>query len=396
MRGQKPPDSVVIVGGGAAGLTAADTLRREGYDGPVTLISADSDPPYDRPNLSKDYLAGTVPDDWLPLRPPSYYAERRIDLILKCQVVSLDVPQKRIRAADGTTYAFDRLLLATGADPVKLPLPAAAGSQLSYLRTYADSRALAAKVASAKQVVIIGGSFIGLEVAASLRKRGFAVHVVTLEQEPLERVMGHEIGRFIRHLHEPHGVVFHLQDTISRLEGRRAFLRSGQSLDADLLVLGVGVRPACGLAERAGLNVDRGVVVDEYLETSARGIFAAGDIACWPDPRSGERVRVEHWVFAERQGQVAARNLLGSRERFDAVPFFWTRQYDVSIKYVGHAQTWDDAAVDGSLAAMNCAVTFKRGGRALAVATISRDLQSLEAEAAMEASLRADLQGRSG
>jgi apoptosis-inducing factor 3 len=392
MRGQKSPASAVIVGGGAAGLAAADTLRREGYDGPVTVISADDDPPYDRPNLSKDYLAGKARDDWMPLRPPSYYIDQRIDLVLKSPVVSLDVRQKRIQAADGTTYAFDRLLLATGADPVKLPVPGAPDSLLSYLRTYADSRALVAKAASAKQVVVIGGSFIGLEVAASLRARGLAVHVVTLEKEPLERVMGHEIGQFIRGLHEAHDVIFHLQDTISRLDGRRAILRSGTALDADLLVLGVGVRPACALAERAGLSVDRGVVVDEYLETSASGIFAAGDVARWPDPRSGERVRVEHWVFAQRQGQVAARNLLGSRERFDAVPFFWTRQYGVSIKYVGHAQAWDEAVVDGSFEAKNCAVTFKGAGRTLAVATISRDLQSLQAEAAMEVSLRADLQ----
>jgi NADPH-dependent 2,4-dienoyl-CoA reductase/sulfur reductase-like enzyme/nitrite reductase/ring-hydroxylating ferredoxin subunit len=396
IRGQKPPASVVIVGGGGAGLAAADTLRREGYDGRVTLISADEDPPYDRPNLSKDYLAGTAHDDWMPLRQPSYYTEQRIDLVLGSAVVSLDAHQKRIQAADGTMYAFDRLLLATGADPVKLPVPGASDSKLSYLRTYADSRALVAKAASAKQVVIIGGSFIGLEVAASLRTRGLAVHVVALEKQPLERVMGHEIGQFIRGLHESHGVIFHLQDTISRLEGRRVTLRSGASLDADLLVLGVGVRPACALAERSGLSIDRGVLVDEYLETSASGIFAAGDVARWPDPRSGERVRVEHWVFAERQGQVAARNLLGARERFDAVPFFWTRQYGISIKYVGHAQTWDETVVDGSFEARDCAVTFKRAGRTLAVATISRDLESLQAEAAMEASLRADAQAGPG
>jgi len=390
MRGQKLPASVVIVGGGGAGLAAADTLRREGYDGPVTLISADADPPYDRPNLSKEYLTGKAPDDWMPLRPPSYFTDQRIDLVLNSPVASLDVGQKRVQTADGTTYAFDRLLLATGADPVKLPVPGASDSQLSYLRTYADSRALAAKAAAAKQVVILGGSFIGLEVAASLRACGLAVHVVAREKEPLERVLGHEIGQFIRGLHEAHGVVFHLQDTISRLDGRRVILQSGTSLDADLLVLGVGVRPATGLAERGGLNVDRGVVVDEYLETSTRGIFAAGDIARLPDPRSGERVRVEHWVFAERQGQAAARNLLGSRERFDAVPFFWTRQFGISIKYVGHAQSWDDTVVDGSFEAKNCAVTFKAAGRTLAVATISRDLQSLQAEVAMETSSRAD------
>jgi apoptosis-inducing factor 3 len=390
MRGQKPPDSVVIVGGGGAGLAAADTLRREGYDGPVTLISADDDPPYDRPNLSKDYLAGTARDDWMPLRQPSYYTDQHIDLILKSSVISLDVQQKQIRTTDGTSYAFDRLLLATGAHPVRLSIPGASDSQLSYLRSYADCRALVGRAASAKQVVILGGSFIGLEVAASLRKRGLAVHVVALEKEPLERVMGHEIGQFIRGLHEAHGVIFHLQDTISRLEGRKVILRSGTSLDADLLVLGVGVQPACSLAEQGGLNVDRGVVVDEYLETSAPGIFAAGDVARWPEPLSGERVRIEHWVFAERQGQVAGRNLLGARERCDVVPFFWTRQYGVSVKYVGHAQAWDETVVDGNFGAKNCAVTFKRAGRTLAVATISRDLQSLQAEAAMEAGLGAD------
>jgi NADPH-dependent 2,4-dienoyl-CoA reductase/sulfur reductase-like enzyme len=391
MRGQKSPASVVIVGGGAAGLSAADTLRREGYDGPVTLISADDDPPYDRPNLSKDYLAGEASDDWMPLRPPSYYSDQRIDLVLKSPVESLDVRQKQVRAADGTTYAFDRLLLATGADPVKLAVPGASDSQLSYLRTYADSRALVAKSASAKQVVIVGSSFIGLEVAASLRARGLAVHVVALEKEPLERVMGPEIGQFMRSLHEAHGVIFHMQDTISGLEGRKVILRGGTKLDADLLVLGVGVRPVTALAEQGGLGVDGGVSVNEYLETSAPGIYAAGDIARLPDPRSGEPIRVEHWVFAERQGQVAARNLLGSRERFDAVPFFWTRQYGTSIKYVGHAQAWDEAVVDGSFAAKNCAVTFRRASHTLAVATISRDLQSLQAEADMEAGTHADL-----
>src|SRR5262249_4212213 len=234
-----------------------------------------------------------------------------------------------------------------------------------------------------KQVVIIGGSFIGLEVAASLRTRGLVVHVVALEEKPLERVMGHEIGQFIRGLHEAHGVTFHLQDTISRLEGPRVILRSGTSLDADLVVLGVGVRPACALAEQGGLVVDGGVVVDEYLETSAPGIFAAGDVARWPDPRTGERVRIEHWVFAERQGQVAARNLLGARERFDVVPFFWTQQYGISINYVGHAQTWDETVVEGNLEAKDCAVTFKRAGRPLAGPPRSRGPRGLQAGAWM-------------
>ena len=384
---QKPPRSVVIVGGGAAGLAAADMLRREGYEGPVTMISADDSAPYDRPNLSKDYLAGTAPADWIPLRSPAFCTDQRIELVLKSRVSALDARRKQIQVENGKTYDCGALLLATGADPVTLPIPGAAASQLLYLRTFADSRALVAKAASAKQVVVVGASFIGLEVAASLRGRGIGVHVVARDQEPLERVLGLEVGRFIRALHEAHGVVFHLGETVTRLEGRTAVLGGGAKLDADFLVLGMGVRPSLSLAEQAGLTVDRGIVVDECLETSVPGIFAAGDVARWPDAHSGERVRIEHWVVAERQGQVAARNILGRRERFAAVPFFWSQHYDVTVNYVGHAEKWDAVEIDGNLEARDCAVTYTLGGRARAVATISRDLQSLQQEAAMEASL---------
>ena len=378
------PATVVIVGGGAAGLAAADMLRREGYEGGLTLISADDSPPCDRPNLSKDYLAGTAQEDWIPLRPPEYYTERRIELVLNSRVSSLDVKQKRVQLENGKAYGFGALLMATGADPVRLPVPGAADSQLHYLRTFADARAIVAMAASAKRVIVVGASFIGLEVAASLRARGLEVHVVAPDKVPLERVMGAEVGAFIRKLHETHGVVFHLGQTVSRVEGRRAALSDATALDADFIVLGVGVRPSIALAERAGLAIDRGVAVNEYLETSAPGIFAAGDIARWPDAHSGDRIRVEHWVVAQRQGQVAAKNILGQRVRFDAVPFFWSQHYDLAINYVGHAESWDAVEIDGSLDARDCAVTFKRGERTLAVATIYRDLQSLQAELAME------------
>ena len=378
------PGSVVIVGGGAAGLAAADMLRREGYQGPLTMISADEAPPCDRPNLSKDYLAGTASEDWISLRPPEFYKDRKIDLVLGSRVTSLDVKQKQVKLENGKTYSYGALLLATGADPVKLPIESATESQIHYLRTFADSRAIIAKAQSAKSVVVVGASFIGLEVAASLRTRGIEVNVVAPDKQPLERVMGPEVGKFIRGLHESHGVVFHLGETVSRAQGRKVILSGGSTLEADFLVLGVGVRPALSLAKQAGLAIDRGVIVNEYLETSVPGIFAAGDIARWPDPHSGERIRVEHWVVAERQGQVAAKNILGQRERYDAVPFFWSQHYDVAINYVGHAEKWDAIEIDGNLEARDCTVTYKQNGRVLAVVTVFRDLQSLHSELAVE------------
>ncbi|MFL6580157.1 MAG: FAD-dependent oxidoreductase [Burkholderiales bacterium] len=378
------PAAVVIVGGGAAGLAAADMLRREGYAGALSLISADGAPPCDRPNLSKDYLAGTAQEDWVALRPPEYYTERNIDLVLNARATTLDVHNKIVSLEDGRSYRFDALLIATGADPVRLPVPGASDAQIHYLRTFADSRAIISHATSATRVVVVGASFIGLEVAASLRTRGIEVHVVAPDRTPLERVMGTQVGAFVRELHEQHGVVFHLGQTVSNVEGRRISLSDATVLDADFLVVGVGVRPALALAEQAGLTLDRGVVVDEYLQTSAPGVFAAGDIARWPDPHTGERIRVEHWVVAQRQGQVAAQNMLGRRERFDAVPFFWSQHYDVSINYVGHAENWDAVEIDGSLQANDCAVTYKRGKRVLAVATIFRDLHSLKAELKME------------
>jgi NADPH-dependent 2,4-dienoyl-CoA reductase/sulfur reductase-like enzyme/nitrite reductase/ring-hydroxylating ferredoxin subunit len=381
-----PLDAIVIVGGGAAGLAAADMLRREGYAGRVTIVSADASAPYDRPNLSKDFLAGNAPDDWIPLRAPEWYADRDIELVLDTRVQAIDAANRTLDLGNGRATAYGALLLATGADPVRLPVPGASDEQLHYLRTFADSRALVAKSANAKRVVVVGASFIGLEVAASLRARGIDVDVVAPERVPLERVMGADVGRLVQDIHAEHGVTFHLGATIANVNGSKVTLSDGTTLAADLIVLGVGVRPSLTLAEKAGLALDRGVVVNEYLETSAPGIYAAGDIARWPDPRTGLRIRVEHWVVAERQGQAAARNILGKREPYTAVPFFWSAHYDVVINYVGHAERWDAIDIDGSLADRDCEVSYKLGGRTLAVATIGRDLANLRAEHALEQS----------
>jgi NADPH-dependent 2,4-dienoyl-CoA reductase/sulfur reductase-like enzyme len=289
-----------------------------------------------------------------------------------------------VTLADGSKLGFDMLLLATGAAPVRLDLPGADKLHVHTLRSFADSRAIITAAQSAKQAVVIGASFIGLETAASLRARNVAVHVVAPEKRPLERVFGPQIGDFVRTLHEEHGVNFHLENGVTAIGDKDVTLKTGGTLPADLVVLGVGVRPRVALAEKAGLAVDRGVIVNEFMETSVSGIFAAGDIARWPDRISGAPIRVEHWVVAERQGQTAARNMLGERHPFSLAPFFWSQHYDVPINYVGHAEGWDEIAIEGDVMQRDCVVSYKRGGKVLAVATIYRDLDSLKAAWEME------------
>ncbi|HEU0204853.1 MAG TPA: FAD-dependent oxidoreductase [Burkholderiaceae bacterium] len=375
---------IVIVGGGAAGFAAAEKLRREFYAGSIVMLSSDDAPPVDRPNLSKDYLAGNAPEEWIPLRPDEFYADNDIALRLGTSVDRIDVAARAVVLDDGSQVPFDRLLLATGAEPVRLSIPGANLPHVRTLRSLADSRAIIERAMNARRAVVLGASFIGLEVAASLRARGLEVHVVAPEARPMERTLGGQLGDFVRALHEEHGVIFHLEDTAAAIDERQVRLQSGGALDADLVVAGVGVRPRTALAEKAGLTVDHGVLVDAYLETSVPGIFAAGDIARWPDPRSGESIRIEHWVVAERQGQTAALNMLGGREKFDAVPFFWSQHYDVPINYVGHAAAWDELVIDGDIAARDCLVRYKRNGRVLAVASIYRDIESLQAESVLE------------
>src|SRR5215472_10966446 len=342
------PASVVIVGAGAAGGAAAEMLRREGYNGPVTLIGADEFLPYDRPNLSKDYLAGNAPEEWIPLRSPEFYREQNIDAFTSTTVKSIDPKAKQVTLSNGRSLGYGALLLATGAEPAHLTIPGVDLPHVCYLRTLTDSRRITEKAKNAKRAVVIGSSFIGLEVAWSLRERKLEVAVVGRDSVPLGKVLGTEMGSLVRETHEAHGVKFHLSRTAAAIHNEHVQLDDGTKLDCDFPVIGIGCRLNTGLAAQAGIATDNGVLVNEYLETNVRGIFAAGDIARWPDPRAGQ-IRVEHWVVAQRQGQTAARNILGAREPFTLPPFFWSNHFDLHIHYVGHGSPNDHAIASGDI-----------------------------------------------
>ncbi len=379
-----PPDvkRVVIVGAGVAGNAAAEMLRRRGFAGSITMLGADPAAPYDRPNLSKDYLAGTAEESWLPLHSSSFYKRHDIELLTGTRVRSVDVAGKKVTAENGKSREFDRLLLATGADPVALKIPGVDQKHVFYLRTLADSEKIIAAAEKGKRAVVIGASFIGLEVASSLRTRELDVHVVAPDTVPLAKVFGEQLGSYLKSLHEQHGVKFSLRKTVTAIGAADVTLDDGAKLPADIVVIGIGVRPNLELAKQMGLTVDNGVVLNEFLESSAAGIYAAGDIASFP--YRGGRVRVEHFVVAERQGQCAAENMLGARRRYDDIPFFWTAQYGKEFRYAGHASAATNAVVAGDIRREDAIVAYRENGRDVAFATFGRDLACLQAERALE------------
>jgi NADPH-dependent 2,4-dienoyl-CoA reductase/sulfur reductase-like enzyme/nitrite reductase/ring-hydroxylating ferredoxin subunit len=381
-----PPQSparIVIAGAGAAGAAAAEKLRRLGYTGVISLIGNEAPGPVDRPNLSKDFLAGNAPIEWVRLRDDSFYAGLDIEFI-RDEIVELDVKNKSVVLKGGRRLAYDRLLLATGSEPSRPPIDGATLPHVKTLRSLADAQEIIDAAATARRAVVIGSSFIGLEVAASLRARNLDVDVVSRDRVPLERVMGERVGRFVQQIHEEKGVRFHLGAQPRVIHDYAVALVGGEKLDADLVVLGVGVKPRVDLAQRAGLTVDNGVVVDARLRTSAPDIWAAGDIARYPEPRLGTKVRIEHWVLAERQGQRAAADMLGLGAPFNDVPFFWSAHYDVTLSYVGHAGGDADIEVLGDLGRRDATVVYRVGGKVAAVLTVGRDRESLAIESALE------------
>ena len=382
--GRPGPASVVVIGGGAAGAAGIEALRNAGYDGPVTLIGREPTMPLDRPNVSKDYLAGTAPEEWMTLRDEAFYADAHVVVRTGIEATAIDPGARRITLSDGATLEYGACLLATGADPIRLPIPGADQPHVFTVRTLADSRAIIAKTTSSKRAVVVGASFIGLEVAASLRARGLEVDVVAPEKLPLEqgaRARARNGGpgrprkerRAIPPRAHAHG---------DRVRGGRALGRHaapGRSRGPRRR------RPPSARSRRArGLEIDRGVVVDAFLQTSAPGVWAAGDIARWPDPHTGERQRIEHWVLAERQGQVAARNIVGASEPFEAIPFFWSVHFDMVVNVVGFLAKWDRVEVRGDLDARDASVAFWNGGRIVGVATVGRDRDCLVAEDCLE------------
>lgn len=368
--------SIAIVGAGAAGTAAAQMLRRRGFGGSIRLFGLEE--PVDRPNLSKDYLAGNAPEEWLPLALPD-----DIEFVRR-RVAALEAKSKTLILDDGSSQSFDAILLATGAEVIRLPIAGIDQPHVHTLRTLADSRSIIAAAQNGKRAVVVGAGFIGLEVAASLRTRGVEVSVVAPEDIPLARIMGDEVGRFVQRLHQSHGVRFFLGGGVKSIGRDAVALSDGRSLPADFVVVGAGVRPNVQLAEKAGLKTDNGIVVNEFLETSAPGIYAAGDVARFPDRFGGRDIRVEHWVVAELQGQAAAGNMIGRRRPYSIPPFFWSAHYDVTINYVGNAFGWDSCEVRGSLDDRHALIAYRSKGRIAAVATIFMDVESLQIETAME------------
>jgi len=373
----------VIIGAGAAGYAAAQTLREEGFRGNVVLLTREDRAPYDRPNLSKDYLHGHADPAWMPLRGEEFFKEHDITLLLNREVTSVDARRKTITFESGETMDYDALLVATGGAPVRLNIPGSDLKNVCVLRSFSDADSIIETAKHCRRAVVVGASFIGMEAAYSLRELGLEVTVIAPSQEPFEATLGAEVGALFRRVHESHGVSFKLGNIVYGFEGNHSVeavaLDNGELIETDMVVVGVGVRPVTQFLDGVELDQAGGVVVDSRLR-AADGLFAAGDITSFPDPRSGENLRIEHWRTAQQQGRTAARNMLGLNVAFDGVPFFWTRQFDIGLLYVGHVSSWDSIIYRGDVAAQEFLAFYVKDNRVRAVAGMNRDREMAAAE----------------
>ena len=377
------PRQFVIIGAGAAGYAAAQALREEGFRGSIVMITREDRAPYDRPNLSKDYLQGHAEPEWMPLRGDDFFKEHDITLLLNREVARVDARSKTIAFDSGETMEYDALLVATGGAPVRLNIPGGDLKNVCVLRSFADADSIIDTSKHSQRAVVIGASFIGMEAAYSLRERGLEVTVIAPSQEPFEITLGAEVGALFRREHESNGVRFKLGNIVYRFEGNHKVeavtLDNGEYIATDMVVVGVGVRPVTQFLDGVELDQGGGIVVDSRLR-AADGLYAAGDIASFPDPRTRDNVRIEHWRTAQQQGRTAARNMLGHNVPFDSIPFFWTRQFDIGLLYVGHAASWDEIIYRGDLASHDFLAFYVKNNRVLAVAGMNRDAEMAAAE----------------
>jgi 3-phenylpropionate/trans-cinnamate dioxygenase ferredoxin reductase subunit len=384
--GTTRPQTIVIAGAGLAGAKAAQALREEGFDGQVVLLGAEDERPYERPPLSKEVLRGEEPLEKAYVHDESFYAEHDIELRTGTPVETIDTADAEVVLGGGERLRYDALLLATGARPRRLTLPGADLEGIHELRTLADCDALRERLVDGARLTVIGAGWIGSEVAASARQKGVDVTILEPLWVPLERVLGVEVGAIYRDLHAEHGVRLLLGRGIAAFEGdgHVSAVRTddGKRIDCDLAVVGIGVTPRAELAQRAGIEVDNGIVVDEYLQTSCPGIFAAGDVASAQHPLWGCPIRVEHWANALNQGPAAARNMLGAHVAYDRVPYFFSDQYDVGMEYSGYAPEWDEVVLRGDPAGREFIAFWLCEGRVLAgmnvnVWDVTDDIQAL-------------------
>ena len=363
------PQTFVIVGGGLAGAKAAETLREEGFDGRLVLIGDEAERPYERPPLSKEYLRGETAEKPY-VHGEDFYAEREIELWTSARVTGVDAGRGELRLEDDRRLGYDRLLLATGAEPRRLDVPGAELAGILYLRTVADSERIAERFERGRRVVVVGSGWIGAEIAASARMKGCEVTMIEMATLPLERVLGPEVGQIYLDVHRDHGIEFLPETTVERFEGEgsleRVLTRDGALIETDVAIVGVGVTPRVQLAEAAGLRVENGILVDERLESSAPGVFAAGDVANAHHPFYERRLRVEHWANALNQGPAAARAMLGEPVSYDEIPYFFSDQYETGMEYAGFAPEWDEVIFRGDVAGREFIAFWLAEGRVVA------------------------------
>lgn len=369
----------VVLGAGAAGSAAVEKLRQVGFQGRIIMVTQEDKLPYDRTWLSKDYLTCKVSQEEMPLRTEEFYLGNGIEVLLNKQVVRVDVVNRAIAFADNSTLNYDSLLLATGGKPRNLDIEGANLANVFTLRSFQDIEQILAASKQASHVVVIGSSFIGMETAAGLTQKGLQVTVVSPSGLPFEKILGKEIGQLFQKIHEEQGVTFRLKTKVAKIEGKSkvesVILDNGDSLSTDLVVVGIGVQPVTDYLQGIELHEkDKSVVVDKYL-CAAEGLYAAGDIARFPDWRTNQSIRVEHWRVAAQHGEIAAANMAGQKVEFAGVPVFWTAQYEFPLRYIGHAEEWDEIIFDGELEKREFIAFYLKGDRAIAVAASQRDTQ---------------------